>query len=124
MDDYKLKQILKQQADSFDEDIDRKMDYLQSDAFFDHNFYQYDFLNQTNDEITLAFEDSQGNDMVDAFSSQSEDDHFWDERKPVKRDSHFEQEPDYRDREQSIAERIASLRGTSLPGGYLRNYKF
>ena len=128
MNDNKLKQILKQQVASFDEDIDKKMAFLKSGAFFNYNFYQYDFLHRDTDKLFSAFTGDQDDEEDESFNQDetlflSEQENSLNDHDRNQNINDYGSETDYQQRKKAIIARIAALRGTSLPGEYLHHRK-
>ena len=102
MNRVELKQILKQQAATFEDDIKKKMIALQNDDFLSYDYYNYPTLNKKESED--VFEPDLSLYTQPQFDDEEDDN-----------DSNPEEE-----RRRRIAERIAAIKGKSLPGEYLR----
>ena len=124
MNNIEIKQILKKQAASFNEDVQKKLRYLRGEDVFVSDFYHYDFSALAEDELLSAFlHSSDSKSVFSEVDSRSIGTHDQDAYSVKKQEtSLLKREDDYLRRKKQIASRIAALRGTSLPGEYLRKH--
>ena len=125
MNRQELKKILKEQAASFSSDVRKKMFYLKEGYKQGKNFYKENcsIPSEINDGIEV-FSFKQGRAKVsNNFSEQKSvsvsepfDGEKYNSLPVSKKKIIFEK------RKQYFAQRIASLRGVSLPGDYLRHH--
>ena len=132
MNRQELKQTLKNQALSFDVDVQKKLLYLQGDnvSSEDEEIPSYvpaedDFLEAFVDEPDSPVSSlKSANSYFQSFEYNNLREKALHNQYVTDEDDYPQatrQKSEYQDRKRSFAERIAALRGVSLPGDYLRH---
>lgn len=107
MDKQELTNILKSQSETFSEDVERKLEYLNSDEVFSE--YTQDLDEGLDDE----FEDEIGDDVDDDEDDDDDDD---DEDADDDEDDEETESVDSETlKKQKLAAKIAAMRGLSAP---------
>lgn len=127
MDKQKLKELMRNQIQTIDGDVQKKIEYLTNGDLFNYNYYKIDIYRQK-----LNF--TKDNDLLDAFIGKTDNSTPNDENTFanafMKANSDGGIMPSQKrstedlsagERIKRLNERIAALRGTSMPGGYLHN---
>ena len=129
MNKQDLKNMLKKQASSFSSDVRKKMVYLRSEYQLGEDFHKQMFSTPSEPQKQNVSGHKENNDVeVFSFSRKKTDisqkksssiQHNSDTKKTV---SLSEKKAAFEKRKRYFSERIASLRGLSLPGDYLRHH--
>ena len=118
-----LKEILTAQVKPIEEAVRQKLEYLQSDMVFE--IIPAD--NQTSEDVNT--DEISDTSLADAFAQLSDTSaHEYAIPQQASSDTKYKSplinEKTLEERKRDIAEKIAALRGLSLPGSYLRKKKF
>lgn len=116
MDKQELISILKSQSETFSEDVERKLEYLNSDEVFSE--YTQDLDEDLDDEFEDEIDDDVDDDDVDD-DDEEEDDDDDEEDDNDDDDDDDDKETESVDSEtlkkQKLAAKIAAMRGLSAP---------
>ena len=127
MDKQKLKELMRHQIQTINGDVQKKIEYLTNGDLFNYNYYKIDIyrqkLNFTEDiDLLNAFigktdnsAPDEGNAFANAFMNANPGAEIMTSQKQSN------EALSATERVKKLNERIAALRGTSMPGGYLRN---
>lgn len=108
MDKQELTNILKSQSSTFSEDVERKLEYLNSDEVFSE--YTQDLDEGLDDEFEDEIDDDVDDDDVD--DDDDEDDEDDDEEDDEDENENIDPETL---KKQKLAAKIAAMRGLSAP---------
>lgn len=129
MNKQDLKNMLKKQASSFSSDVRKKMFYLRKGYQLGEDFHKQMFSTLSEPQKQNISKNKE-NDGIEVFSfsqkkadvSRKEPSFIQYDADEKKSSSLSEKKADFEKRKQYFSERIASLRGLSLPGDYLRHH--
>lgn len=123
MDKKELKQALIDQFVPYDEAVQDKLDYLQSDDVFSSpGVMEEDETDELSLEDAFGDEVNSGSRRASHRHQEDYDDEDYDDEDYDEDDEDYDEDEDSRPRKpQTMAEKIAALRGISaMPGDYIR----
>lgn len=130
MDSKKIKELMRDQISSLNDDITKKMNYLINSELLDYNYYKIDIYRQKlnfkdDSDLLNAFIGNNGgghssseDTFANAFMSSSSTSYVSSSSPSSAKSNECS---DVNDRISNINSRLAALRGISMPGDYLRN---